>query len=176
MPYRRKLTPTMISQLVQCLADGGYVTAACRHVGISEASFYSWMDRARVEVERVEEVEDAQAIIHDAVTGRTLEDCLADCPAPFDPEEWAYVVFASWTTRARGQAETHAVRVIKQAAATDWRAAAWYLSHAHGLRWSEKSGEVETVPAARVGDPVTVDSLEAKLLAVMGPEVEEPRA
>lgn len=173
MTRQRILSAPMIGALVQLLDDGNYVVTACRHIGISEASYYSWMERARVEVERVDELElDAQAIISKTLTGRPPNDDLSDviesCPPEFDPSEWVFVVFAAATTRARAQAVARAVRSIRTAAAQgDWRAAAWYLEHAHGREFGRAAAGVEAPPERVPAEGISVEALEAKLMAAV---------
>lgn len=41
--------------------------------------------------------------------------------------------------KAEADAEVRAIALIRQAAATDWRAAAWYLEHRYQDRWGGKT-------------------------------------
>ncbi|WP_147394450.1 hypothetical protein [Arthrobacter cheniae] len=165
----RILSAPMLGSLVQLLDDGNYVVTACRYIGISEASYYSWLDRARVEVDRVDGLGfDAQAIISTSVAGKTLGEMIDSCPPEFEPKEWTFVVFAAATTRARGQAVARAVKAVKTAAMNgDWRAAAWYLEHAHGREFGRGSEGVEATPEGLASEAVSVDALEAKLMSLM---------
>lgn len=165
----RILSAPMIGALVQLLDDGNYVVTACRHVGISEASYYSWMERAREEVERVDELKiDAQAVINAAIAGKTIGEMLEASPPNFDPAEWTFVVFAVSTTRARAQAVARAVGAIRKAAAQgDWRAAAWYLEHAHGREFGRAAAGVEAAPERLPAESVSVEALEAKLMSLI---------
>lgn len=166
----RILSAPMIGAIVQLLDDGNYVVTACRHVGISESSYYDWVDRARAEVERVDAAGfDAQAIISASLAGQSLDEQINSCPPEFDASEWVFVVFAAATTRARAQAVARAVKSIRSAAASgDWRAAAWYLEHAHAGEFGRAAAGVETAPERLPAEGVSVDQLEAKLASLMG--------
>jgi hypothetical protein len=165
----RILSAPVLGSLVQLLDDGNYVVTACRYVGISEASYYSWLDRARMEVERVDgQGLDAQAIISTSVAGKTLGEMIDSCPPEFDPDEWVFVVFATATTRARAQAVARALKSIKSAAMNgDWRAGAWYLEHAHGRQFGRGAEGVEATPESVASEAISVDALDAKLMSLM---------
>lgn len=69
----------------------------------------------------------------EACFGDTWE-ALARCPEPFDPDEWAFVVFKYQTEQARARAEVSSLKLIRDAGDTSWRAAAWYLERNHPER------------------------------------------
>jgi hypothetical protein len=53
--------------------------------------------------------------------------------------------FLAATSRARGLARLHHVKVLTEAAKTDWRASAWLLSHCWPQEYSEQSRmEIDT--------------------------------
>ena len=76
-----------------------------------------------------------------------------------------YGEFLASITRARGKAEALAVARIRAAAADDWRAASWWLSHHPDTRdrWSESG-------AARKAET----DLMAKVVSVLQTEIPDP--
>jgi hypothetical protein len=48
-----------------------------------------------------------------------------------------YARFRTAAERARGLAENEAVDIIRAAALTDWRAAAWFLAHGRRTDWAD---------------------------------------
>ena len=89
----RRLSPSILSGLVQVLADGNYMSAACQYVGIGESTFYEWRERGQPEDERLDlQGLDGESMAQEACCGNVIE-ALDRCPKPFDPDEWAFVVF-----------------------------------------------------------------------------------
>jgi hypothetical protein len=107
---------------------------------------------------------DGEAMAQEACWGITAE-ALDRCPEPFDPEEWAFVVFKYQTERARARAEVDTLKLISTAADTSWRAAAWFLERTHPERYGlRQSVNLAGSPSSPVEiRTVTVDELEAKI-------------
>lgn len=161
----RRLSPSLLSELIQVLAEGNYVSTACQYIGIGESTYYEWRERGQREVERLDlQGLDGEALAQEACCGDMFE-ALGQCPEPFNPDEWAFVVLKYQTERARARAEVNTLKHITEAAHTTWRAAAWFLERTrperYGLRQSVNL-------AGSTGGPVeirtvTVDDLEAKI-------------
>ncbi len=161
----RRLSPSILAELVRLLDDGNYILTVCQHVGIGESTYYEWRERGQREVERLDlQGLDGEAMAYEACNGGTFEG-LHRCPEPFDPQEWAFVVFKYQTERARACAEVNTLKQISTAANTSWRAAAWFLERTrperYGLRQSVNL-------AGSPGSPVeirtiSVDELNAKI-------------
>lgn len=102
-------------------------------MGIGESTYYEWRERGQREIERLDlEGLDCQFLAQKACSGNSAE-VLQQCPEHFDPDEWAFVVFKLQTERARARSEVNALKLVKNAADTSWRAAAWwYLERASG--------------------------------------------
>lgn len=161
----RRLSPRILSELVQVLADGNYTATACQYVGIGESTFYEWRERGQREVERLDlQGLDGEALALEACCGDVVE-ALGRCPEPFDPEEWVFVVFRYQTERARSRAEVKTLKLIRNAADNSWRAAAWFLERTkperYGLRQSANLARSTGAPVER--PIVTVDELEATI-------------
>lgn len=161
----RRLSASIHSELVQALADGNYISTACQYVGIGESTYYEWRERGQREVERLDlEGLDGEAMALEACCGDSLE-ALDRCPELFDPGEWAFVVFKYQTERARSRAEVDTLKLIRTAADTSWRAAAWFLERTRPERYGPRQN---VNLAGSPGSPVevktvTVDEVEAKI-------------
>ena len=161
----RRLSPTILSDLVQVLADGNYIATACQYVGIGESTFYEWRARGQSEVERLAmQGLDGESMAYEACSGDAVE-ALDRCPEPFDPDEWPFVVFSYQTERARARAEVDTLRLISKAADNSWRAAAWFLERTKPERYGLRQGvNLAGSPGAPVEiRTVTVEELEAKI-------------
>ena len=107
---------------------------------------------------------DGEAMAQEACCGNPFE-ALDRCPEPFDPDEWAFVVFEYQTERARARAEVNTLKLISNAADTSWRAAAWLLERTKPERYGlRQSVNLAGSPGAPVEiRTITVDELEAKI-------------
>lgn len=75
-----------------------------------------------------------------------------------------YAEFVEAVRRAEGDAEVHAVAVLRRAMMQDWRAAAEYLKRRHPDRWSalervQHSGKVDHEHDLIVTDPEVAEAL-----------------
>jgi hypothetical protein len=100
-----------------------------------------------------------------------------ECPEPFHPDEWPFVVFYLQTDKARAASEIRALTAIQQAGAgtpdhaPQWQAQAWFLERT----FREKYGRQERInlEGPNAGDPVKmeivpVSDLEAKIRRLRG--------
>lgn len=141
-------TTTVADVVVEALFTGAFIEDAANAANVAPATIYNWLARG-------EEHRDAD---------------------PMPKREAPFVEFLEATVKARAHAKLHSLAVIKAAAQDgDWRAAAWYLEHAHpddyGRRTRlEHAGEIKTrqVPTVDL-DALTDDELKtyAKLKAKM---------
>lgn len=100
--------PQVRDDIIEGVRAGLTVEVAAQMVGINDATFYTWMARARGE----------------------------DRDGLGDPEG-IYREFHDEVLKARAQAEARDVSLIRTAARTDWRAAAWYLERSRPQRWGK---------------------------------------
>lgn len=164
----RRLSPSILAELVQVLADGNYISTACQYVGIGESTFYEWRERDQREIERLDlQGMDSEAKALEACCGDTFE-ALDRCPETFDPGEWAFVVFKYQTERARSRAEVSSLKQIRDAGDTSWRAAAWFLERTKPERYGPRQNvNLAGSPGSPVEiQTVTIEELEAKIAEV----------
>jgi hypothetical protein len=70
--------------------------------------------------------------------------------------ERRYLEFLEAVTRASAVAEVHAVAIVREAMAADWRAAAWFLERRYPGRWRRReSHEVEHI-GSETAPPVQI--------------------
>lgn len=120
--------PKVLSRLEQALKAGVTRKAAATYAGISEASFYSYLETAEADQEN----------------GKT------DTP---------YLEFLEVVTRAEAEAEIHAVGTIRNAMATDWRAAAFFLERRKKDEWGRQDRfEMKHEGQIRTDVPVLPDA------------------
>lgn len=87
-----------------------------------------------------------------------------DAPEP-------YRSFCAAVKKARAEAEIRAVALIQKAAQDGtWQASAWYLERSHPDRWGRKRLEITGADSQPVRVEVDVDSLDAKLKALLDKE------
>jgi transposase len=87
-----------------------------------------------------------------------------------DSEE-PYRSFCAAVKQARAEAEIRAVALIQKAAQDGtWQASAWYLERSHPDRWGRKRLEITGADSQPVRVEVDVDSLDAKLKALLDKE------
>jgi choline dehydrogenase-like flavoprotein len=108
-PVGRKkalLQPDLEQTLLDYIRIGTPVRVAVASAGVSERSFYSWVNRGRAERERLATVKGAKQ----------------------NASEVVFVQFLQSVERAKAEAITKKVAVIaKSGNDGDWRAAAWWL-------------------------------------------------
>jgi transposase len=148
-----KISPKMIEKLTKVIAAGNYVNVACQFCGISEATYYVWINRGLAEAERLEKL--AQHGV-DAIP---------------DEREGIYLEFLEAVKRAETEGEVAAVAHVRTAMSTSWQAAMTYLERKHPDRWGRKDRNVninvestEKVDLSRLSDDelATLESIMMK--------------
>jgi hypothetical protein len=135
-----KLTAQRQDQIVSLIQAGNYSSQAAQAAGISERTFFRWMQlglEASEKCEAWEEAIEAWEELSDAE--RKIEEELR--PREEDqPSESEILFFQFWQAvkKAEAEAEAAAVLHIKKAAQSSWQAAAWYLERKHKDRWSRQ--------------------------------------
>ncbi len=125
-PLRRvgrklKLNQDRIARLTTNLQVGSYIEPACRHAGISVATFYIWMrhgEDVRDQLEQRRELGEPD-------------------PRP-NADEAPFLQFLEAMESAMAHAEIRATTQIALAGAEEWRAAAHLLERRHPERWGRK--------------------------------------
>lgn len=103
------------------------------------------------------------------VDGSTVRRWMAKGEPEDAPEP--YRAFYTAIKQARAEAEVRAVALIQKAAQDGtWQASAWYLERSHPDRWGRKRLEITGPDNEPVRLEVDVDSLEAKLNALLDKE------
>lgn len=180
-----RLNPRVAQALVNALSAGNYAKTACQYVGISQASYTLWQHRGEAESARVEGLGyDPEALINEAAvvettdgesvsfTHKSIERMFEDCPKPFEPSEWVFVVFKYHIDRAKASAEIRALTIIQQAMPDNWQAAGWYLERTRPDQYGRRerinmTGNKDGEPI-KVETTVTVDELEARIREIRG--------
>lgn len=136
-----------VSQLLTALRSGGDLDTACHFAGLSNAQVYRWLERGKVESERIE---------------------AGNLPIETENE---FLVFWDELKKARADAIIRNVAHVQKAAqAGTWKAAAWWLERSvpdvYGTRSARAQGAVQgsteqtsaiegsTVPSVTDGDDI----------------------
>lgn len=114
------LNEELIEEICSVIRAGNYAKTAIDYVGISESSFYNWINRAEAELARMEEEGDDE---------------------PLESEE-IYLQFLASFKKADSAAKVRNVAIINDAARTHWQAAAWYLERRDPENWGRKKIDV----------------------------------
>lgn len=153
MARRSKLTPELIEQLVQYVSNGNYVDTACKAVGISDASYYSWMARAR-------EIREAWG------NDYTIDDFREGMPENnFTEHDINCLEFLDSMERASAQSEAYAVLTIRKAMPENWTAAMTFLERRFPHKWRKRttidSGEMTESEEQKRIEKLMLDDPEA---------------
>ena len=137
-----KLTDELQDALVEKLREGNYIETACALVGITDRTYYRWIERAEDELERV------------AKNPRRR----------IQKSEEPFIQFRQAVKKARAEAESEAVTAIRQEGKKTWTAYAWWLERSFPDRWGRKDRHEHTGPdgeaiVVKVLKGVTVDDL-----------------
>jgi transposase len=145
MAMPTKLTPQVQERVVSALNAGNYQDTAARYAGITRATFYNWLERGRIERERIAAGEKA-----------------------LKPER-IYLDFLDAVENARANAEVRSVALIQKAANEGtWQAAAWFLERSHPQRWARLNRtEISGPQGGPIETTVDAETLEEKLSALM---------
>jgi len=110
---QRIITTGFLVKLEELLVTVQYVSTVCKLLGLSRRTFYVWKKAGHAfHLEVPEELWSTRAKL--------------------------LVKFYLTVERAQAKAELNDLKIIDKAAAEDWRAAAWRLTHRAPQRWSEK--------------------------------------
>ena len=141
------LTPETQSAILEALNLGNYLETSARYGGVTPQTVYNWLDRGRIERDRLEN--DGEP----------------------DDYEARFVEFLDLVEKARARSETRAVGLIQKAAADGtWQAAAWYLERSAPKRWGRRANVELTGKdggAVQV-EAVSAEELEAKVREILG--------
>lgn len=110
-------------KLIAALKKGHYVETACALAGIGISTYYRWLERGELELNRVQEE-----------LNRGVEN------PEFNDNESVFVEFWEAVTYANAEAEDKALGVIQDAfGEKDWRAAINFLERRFFTRWRKRS-------------------------------------
>jgi len=139
-----KLTPETQQSIINALNSGNWIETAANYAGIATATLYNWLDRGRLERERIEVDEEP------------------------NPNETQFLEFLEAVEKSRSNAQVRAVGLIQKAAIDGtWQAAAWFLERSDPQRWG-RYGRVEVTGANGGAVAVDVSNLEQKIQSVLG--------
>lgn len=109
------ITPEVNAKVREALEAGGYQTDAAAYAGISPRTYWSWLERGRAAVERIEAGEDV------------------------DETDAALAAFLHMVDGSRARVTVELAGCIREAASRDWRAAAWWLERSHPETYGKRS-------------------------------------
>lgn len=109
---KRKLDKKMIATIGELLEKGNYMNVVCNYVGISEATYYRWLDEGKTYKESEREIK--------------------------DPDKLNLILLYETVQKATAKAEIGAVEGLLTHGDTQWQALAWFLERKYGQRWSLK--------------------------------------
>lgn len=125
-------------RLLEALAGGNTVEAACNYAGVTEAAFYQWTRKGKAALAKIDEGKEP------------------------DPIDLKYVKITEEIRKAQASAEIRAVALIQKASLDSWQAAAWWLERHRPKSW----GRVYRHEVSGGDTPVEI-SLEEKRQAVL---------
>lgn len=159
-----KLNADLQKRICDLLRAGNFVDTAVRSCGISPSTHFDWMVRGEIEAlpagvakltkrQLVALAAERELELPTKGTGRGGAVGKKDVLALLVSAD-AYRGYRDAILEALAFAESHAVTLIQMAAASEWRAAAFYLERAHPERWGRRSvRDTEWDPAPPVGGP-----------------------
>lgn len=130
------LTPDVQQRIVDAIRGGNYQETAAAAGGISDRSLYGWMQRGRLEDERVADgrrprTSEAPFLQFFHAVTRARAETEARNVAQLERSAGGGAVLERRTiTRADGTTE-----VIEKLAPPDWRANAWWLERSFPKKW-----------------------------------------
>lgn len=140
-----KLTTETQERIVSALRAGNYQDTAAQYAGITRQTFYSWLERGRIERERISAGEKPRKT------------------------ETIYLDFVDAVETARADAEARTVALVMKAANEGtWQAAAWFLERSHPQRWGRLNRtEISGPQGGPIETTVDAEELEEKLAALL---------
>lgn len=145
------LTEERLNQIVNYLRQGAYAEDAAQASGISDVTYYNWLNRGKAEEQRQSQGLDP------------------------NPEEEKYLRFlrAIKTAQAEG-AMRHVTNVVRAADDGNWQASAWMLERKNPGKWGRRD---RTEHTGLEGGPVRIEvstvDLEAKVLRLLAQRSEQ---
>jgi transposase len=154
-----KLTPAIQTKIVQALQAGNFCDAAATAAGLSESTFWRYMEQG-------EDVAKARAYCE--------EDNREFKPSKTDE---ALLDFWEAVTRARAEAEVTAVAYVRKAMPEDWKAAMTFLERAFPKKWGKRLQAVENpeedAEMTRAAARLVADAIR-NTFASMGKDTDDP--
>jgi len=140
-----KLNQETQDKIVTALQAGNYQDTASAYAGVSTAAFYNWMERGRIERDRLTAGEKP------------------------NKNETIFAEFVDAVEKARASAEVRSVVLINKAANEGtWQAAAWFLERSHPQRWGRLNRTEISGPAGGpIETTVSAEEIEEKLSALL---------
>jgi len=136
-----KLTPDRTKKIADLIRAGNYSGQAAQASGISDRSFFRWMEEGEKVSEKCEEWEEAVEIwneLSEEERQRNPDQRPNEKDEPSD-RDVAYFQFWREIKKAEAEAEASAVLQIKKASLDTWQAAAWLLERGRAReRWSRQ--------------------------------------
>lgn len=102
-----KLTKDLIQLIAELMAEGHYIVDICKGVRIAPKTFYEWK-------------KDAEKLVQAVMEEEVLFDSLSE-------REKLLIHFLANIQDAEIHAKMNALRNIREAGKTDWRAEAWFM-------------------------------------------------
>jgi len=134
-----KLNPKMVEQIVELIRAGNYARTACEAVGISEQTYYTYLNRGKREATRRQRLTDLGHPVDDNGEGIFLE-------------------FLEAVKRAEAESESVAVMHVRRAMSDSWQAAMTYLERKHPDRWGRRDKNINVnVDASKQLDLTKLD-------------------
>lgn len=135
-----KLKKETVDKIINLIKAGNYASQAAAASGISERTFYRWIDQGKKLDKQIskweEQVEDWNYLSDkEKRKNKDKQPNEKDQPTEGEIELWQ---FWQEVKKAEAEAEAAAVLHIKKAASEGtWQAAAWYLERKFKDRWSK---------------------------------------
>jgi len=120
MGRNSKLVPKVEKKLLQAIENGNYVNISCAYAGITETTYYNWIERGERELDRFNKELDINP------------------KAKLNGVEKKYVEFLESIFKAMVIAEVECVADIRKNFRDDWRAGIAFLERRYPERWGRK--------------------------------------
>lgn len=135
---KSKLTTALIANLEMILQGGSTIKDACAYAGISDATYYGWLQEAQKIAQRTKRPNPLSSSARERDAALRLE-------------------FLERTQRARAVPRIEAIALIRKSFQDgNWQAAAWYLERSDPENWGRKVIDTRlTRQAAQAPETVT---------------------
>jgi hypothetical protein len=180
-----RMSQTVVTNILNTLSNGLYVTTACQYAGIAPSTYSLWRRRGEAEYERLRQLgHDPEALLQAMSTdadGKTISAAAIlgavrndhSLLGPFDTTEGEYAIFLYHSERALAVSEVRNITLIQQAASDgQWQAAAWLNERRHPERWGRRERVNLEGPTegsnVQVDHTVSVDQLDAAIRRIAG--------